>query len=42
MGPTVVHEILTNLQAATGDDRYRPDPWPRRRAWLGLSAREPD
>lgn len=28
--------ILENLQAATGDPRYRPSPWLRRRARLGL------
>lgn len=42
MGPATVYEILTRLQAATGDDRYRPSLWLRRRALLGLSAREPD
>lgn len=33
------HRILTileHLQAATGDPRYRPSPWLRRRARLGL------
>ncbi|MBB3192442.1 3-hydroxyacyl-CoA dehydrogenase [Halomonas cerina] len=28
--------ILENLQAASGDPRYRPSPWLRRRARLGL------
>lgn len=38
MGPETVHRILTQLQAITGDDRYRPSLWLRRRAQLGLSA----
>ncbi|MDL4861007.1 3-hydroxyacyl-CoA dehydrogenase [Halomonas elongata] len=29
--------ILENMQTATGDPRYRPSPWLRRRAHLGLS-----
>ena len=31
-----VLEIMKELQAATGEDRYRPTPWLRRRAALGL------
>lgn len=31
-------EIMTQLQAITGSDRYRPSLWLRRRAQLGLSA----
>ncbi len=42
MGPKTVLEILTRLQAITGDDRYRPSQWLRRRALLGLSAKTPD
>lgn len=38
MGLETVHTILTQLQAITGDDRYRPSLWLRRRALLGLSA----
>lgn len=38
IGLTAVHSILQQLQAATGDDRYRPSMWLRRRAQLGLSA----
>jgi len=38
MGPAAVHTVLTQLQAITGDDRYRPSLWLRRRALLGLSA----
>jgi 3-hydroxybutyryl-CoA dehydrogenase len=37
LGPSTVLEILQNLLAATGDPRYRPSPWLRRRAVLGLS-----
>jgi 3-hydroxybutyryl-CoA dehydrogenase len=37
-----VLEILTRLQSITGDDRYRPSQWLRRRALLGLSATTPD
>ncbi|TMJ27898.1 MAG: 3-hydroxyacyl-CoA dehydrogenase [Alphaproteobacteria bacterium] len=36
------HEILVQLQAITGDDRYRPSQWLRRRAMLGLSATTPE
>ncbi len=42
MGPDIVLAILTNLQAITGDDRYRPSQWLRRRALLGLTATAPD
>jgi 3-hydroxybutyryl-CoA dehydrogenase len=38
MGLDTVHTVLTRLQAITGDDRYRPSLWLRRRALLGLSA----
>jgi 3-hydroxybutyryl-CoA dehydrogenase len=31
------HEIMRQLQAITGSDRYRPSIWLRRRAQLGLS-----
>jgi 3-hydroxybutyryl-CoA dehydrogenase len=37
LGPATVLEILENLHALTGDPRYRPSPWLRRRAALGLS-----
>ena len=36
MGPARVLAILERLQAITGDDRYRPSQWLRRRAMLGL------
>ncbi|MEM7442203.1 MAG: 3-hydroxyacyl-CoA dehydrogenase [Pseudomonadota bacterium] len=42
MGPGRVYDMLTRLQQITGDDRYRPSLWLRRRALLGLSARTPD
>jgi len=41
VGPARVLEILEALQAVTGDDRYRPSLWLRRRAQLGLTARTP-
>lgn len=37
LGARTVLEILENLYALTGDPRYRPGPWLRRRAQLGLS-----
>ena len=36
-GPASVLEVLFNLQTVYGDPRYRPSPWLRRRAALGLS-----
>jgi len=36
-----VHAVLGRLQAITGDDRYRPSLWLRRRAQLGLSLLDP-
>lgn len=42
MGVGTVHEVLRQLQEITGDDRYRPSLWLRRRAQLGLSALTPD
>jgi len=38
LGVKECHEILVRIQAITGDDRYRPSQWLRRRAMLGLSA----
>lgn len=40
IGPARILEILRNTSAATGDPRYRPTLWLRRRAELGLSLRE--
>ncbi|MBX3592208.1 MAG: 3-hydroxyacyl-CoA dehydrogenase, partial [Burkholderiaceae bacterium] len=37
LGPPTVLEILENLHRLTGDPRYRPGGWLRRRAQLGLS-----
>jgi 3-hydroxybutyryl-CoA dehydrogenase len=42
LGVTTTFQILTRLQAITGDDRYRPSQWLRRRAMLGLKAHTPD
>ena len=42
IGVRMVFTILTRLQAITGDDRYRPSQWLRRRALLGLPAATPD
>lgn len=36
MGVDRVHAIMARIQAITGDDRYRPSQWLRRRALLGL------
>ncbi|MCA8866716.1 MULTISPECIES: 3-hydroxyacyl-CoA dehydrogenase [unclassified Halomonas] len=36
-GATRIMTILTNLLEATGDPRYRPSPWLRRRAALHMS-----
>lgn len=38
IGPGRVFDIMSQLQKLTGDDRYRPSQWLRRRAQLGLSA----
>lgn len=38
LGCSRVWRILERLQALTGDDRYRPSQWLRRRATLGLPA----
>ena len=37
LGVSRVLEILENLQDLSGDPRYRPSPWLKRRAQLGLS-----
>ena len=41
MGVRRTYEILCRLQEITGSDRYRPCPWLRRRALLGLPAATP-
>jgi 3-hydroxybutyryl-CoA dehydrogenase len=38
-GPDLAHRIMQTMQMITGDDRYRPSPWLRRRAQLGLGAK---
>jgi 3-hydroxybutyryl-CoA dehydrogenase len=42
LGPRTVVEILDNVHRITGDMRYRPSLWLRRRAQLGLSLRTVD
>ena len=42
LGAGRVLTILENLRDATGDPRYRPSPWLRRRVQLGLSLKSPD
>jgi 3-hydroxybutyryl-CoA dehydrogenase len=37
IGPATVLRVLEGLQGATGDARYRPSLWLRRRALLGVS-----
>jgi 3-hydroxybutyryl-CoA dehydrogenase len=41
-GAASILKILTHLQAGYGDPRYRPSPWLRRRAALGLSLTHPE
>lgn len=41
LGAQKIFEILTNLQAVTGDPRYRPSLWLQRRVQLGLSLLQP-
>jgi 3-hydroxybutyryl-CoA dehydrogenase len=36
LGPARVYATLTQLQSATGSDRYRPSLWLRRRVQLGF------
>ncbi|UOD50234.1 3-hydroxyacyl-CoA dehydrogenase [Orrella daihaiensis] len=40
LGPARVLEILNNIQAVTGDMRYRPSLWLKRRVQLGMSLLE--
>lgn len=37
IGGARILEILSNIFNLTGDPRYRPSPWLRRRVQLGLS-----
>lgn len=41
LGPRRVLEVLESLSQITGDPRYRPTPWLRRRALLGKSLLTP-
>lgn len=41
-GPGMILSVLQGLYSSTGDPRYRPSGWLRRRARLGLSLRTPD
>lgn len=41
-GTRRMHTIMQRLQDVTGDDRYRPSPWLRRRALLDLPIHAPD
>jgi 3-hydroxybutyryl-CoA dehydrogenase len=41
-GPATVLRILETIQRLTGDPRYRPSPWLRRRAQLGVSLLTPE
>lgn len=42
LGADRILEILTSIHALTGDPRYRPSPWLRRRAQLGRSLLTPE
>jgi 3-hydroxybutyryl-CoA dehydrogenase len=42
VGPAAVLRILERIQHVTGDMRYRPSTWLRRRAQLGMSLRAPE
>jgi 3-hydroxybutyryl-CoA dehydrogenase len=42
LGPARVHDMLRNMQAITGSERYRPSLWLRRRALLGQPIHLPD
>jgi len=41
LGPARTLEILEQAQRITGEDRYRPTTWLRRRAMLGLAIHTP-
>ncbi|MCB1548978.1 MAG: 3-hydroxyacyl-CoA dehydrogenase, partial [Hyphomicrobiaceae bacterium] len=42
VGPRNIVRILEGIQRVTGDPRYRPSPWLRRRAALGVSMLTPE
>ena len=37
VGPATILRVLQNIYRLSGDPRYRPTPWLRRRAQLGVS-----
>jgi 3-hydroxybutyryl-CoA dehydrogenase len=42
VGPRVIVQILNGMLACTGDAKYRPSPWLRRRAQLNVSLLTPE
>jgi 3-hydroxybutyryl-CoA dehydrogenase len=42
MGARLCHEVMVELHRITGEDRYRPTLWLRRRALLGLGLHTPN
>ena len=42
IGAAMLNEIMENIHECTGDDRYRPTLWLKRRAMLGLSLHTPN
>ena len=42
LGPRIVLNVLESLQQFYGDPRYRPSPWLKRRALLGVSLLTPE
>ena len=42
LGPAKILQVLENMFRLYGDPRYRPDPWLRRRAQLGVSLLTPE
>ncbi len=42
LGPQKLLSILERMGELTGDPRYRPSPWLRRRAILGVSLLQPE
>jgi 3-hydroxybutyryl-CoA dehydrogenase len=42
LGPQTVLDILEALYGFYGEDRYRPSPWLKRRAALGVSLTTPE
>lgn len=42
IGPDKILEILSNIHALSGDPRYRPSPWLRRRVAISASLKSPE